>query len=320
MHSVDKSENFALRKVLSTPLIPETENPNFHYQLTMVKQRDHRSEQRELIEDFLEYKAEKCVHQVSIDEQEGFTIVVHRDLPKDTFIAVRQGLTTDIKFALRLFAHCITPVLQQGITIHEELANKVKLQSRQLVRQVSISQSREDLRSQLQKLPGLNEAEFCKKFSDYLYQAFRSSELMQHVNIDQFATMVNSGLLSGAPMTQTNLIAYLDKEQNALLLMPEDLKIVFQDPNALARYEAPIKEYTSMKQEIQVSGNNMSIKLPIFSEKALLAVVRIELTVLEEALDLSATVQDIKALTGALAIETQKVLSQVVFAQSHLNF
>jgi hypothetical protein len=59
-----------------------------------------------------------------------------------------------------------------------------------------------------------------------------------------------------------------------------------------------------MKQEIQVSRNNMSIKLPIFSEKALLAVVRIELTVLEEDLDLSATVQDIKALTGALAIET----------------
>jgi hypothetical protein len=39
--------------------------------------------------------------------------------------------------------------------------------------------------------------------------------------------MLNSGLLSGAPLTQTNLIAYLDREQNALLLMPEDLKIEF---------------------------------------------------------------------------------------------
>lgn len=44
LHVVDKSDNFALKKVVSTPLIPETENPNFHYQLTMVKQRDHRSE------------------------------------------------------------------------------------------------------------------------------------------------------------------------------------------------------------------------------------------------------------------------------------
>lgn len=89
-----------------------------------------------------------------------------------------------MKFAFSLFAHCITPVLQQGITIHDELANKVKLQSKQLVRQVSIHQSREDLRSQLQKLPGHNEADFCKKFSDYVYQALRSSELMRQVNIE----------------------------------------------------------------------------------------------------------------------------------------
>jgi hypothetical protein len=115
---------------VTQPLIPETDNPNFHYQLTMVKQRDHRSEQKQLIEDFLEYKAEKCVHQVSICDQEAFTIVIHRDLPKDTFVAVRQSLSADLKFAFGLFAHCITPVLQQGITIHEELANKVKQQSR----------------------------------------------------------------------------------------------------------------------------------------------------------------------------------------------
>lgn len=73
----------------------------------------------------------------------------------------------------------------------------------------------------------MDEAEFCKKFSDAVYSAFRNSELMQNVDIEQFATMINSGLLSGAPLTQTSLIAYLDREQNALLLMPEDLKIEF---------------------------------------------------------------------------------------------
>ena len=96
---------------------------------------------------------------------------------------------------------------------------------------------------------------------------------MQNVDIEQFATMVNFGLLSGAPLTQTNLIAYLDREQNALLLMPEDLKIEFQDPNALTRYEAPLRDYSSMKQEIKVAGPNISIRLPVSSEKALLAVI-----------------------------------------------
>ena len=113
---------------------------------------------------------------------------------------------------------------------------------------------------------------------------------MQHVDIDQFATMVNSGLLTGAPLTQSNMIAYLDKEQNALLLMPEDLKIVFQDPNALSRYEAPLKEYSTMKQEIQVQGQLLSINLPIFSDKSILAMVRMELTISEEDSDTAGTV------------------------------
>ena len=64
----------------------------------------------------------------------------------------------------------------------------------------------------MQKLPGLNEADFCKKFSDYFYQALRSSELMHNVNIDQYGSMINSGLLSGAPLAQNCLVAYLEKE------------------------------------------------------------------------------------------------------------
>jgi hypothetical protein len=55
--------------------------------------------------------------------------------------------------------------------------------------------------------------------------------------------MVNSGLVTGAPLTQATLIAYLETEQNTLLQMPEDLKIEFPDPNALTRYEAPLKDY-----------------------------------------------------------------------------
>jgi len=64
--------------------------------------------------------------------------VLHRDLPKDAFVEVRQGLNFELKFALSLFARCITPVLKQGITIHDELANQVKLQAKQLFRSVQI--------------------------------------------------------------------------------------------------------------------------------------------------------------------------------------
>ena len=73
---------------------------------------------------------------------------------------------------------------------------------------------------------------------------------MNNVNIEQFGMMINSGLLSGAPLTTASLVAYLDQEQNSLLEMPEDLKISFKDPNSLARYEAELKDYILMKQEI----------------------------------------------------------------------
>ena len=69
----------------------------------------------------------------------------------------------------------------------------------------------------MQKLPGLTEVEFHKKFSDSFYQILRSSDLINNVNIEQFATIINSGLLSGAPLTTSNLIAYLDQDQNNLI-------------------------------------------------------------------------------------------------------
>lgn len=62
--------------------------------------------------------------------------------------------------------------------------------------------------------------------------------------------MVNTGLVTGLPLTQASMVAYLEPDQNTLLEMPEDLKIEFPDPNALTRYEAPLKDYSTMKQEI----------------------------------------------------------------------
>lgn len=72
--------------------------------------------------------------------------------------------------------------------------------------------------------------------------------------------------------------------------MPEDLKIQFPDPNALTRYEAQLKDYLTMKQEIQVTGRKVSIRLPVYSEKSLLAVIRAELSVSEEEADMGSIV------------------------------
>ena len=59
-----------------------------------------------------------------------------------------------------------------------------------------------------------------------------------------------------------------------------------------------------MKQEIRVTGANISIKLPVSSDKALLAVIQLEATVSDQDPDLSSTIQDIKALAQSISIET----------------
>jgi polyhydroxyalkanoate synthesis regulator protein len=69
-----------------------------------------------------------------------------------------------------------------------------------------------------------------------------------------------------------------------------------------------------LKQEIQLIGNSVDLKLPIFSDKSMLAYARIQLTVSEADEDMQSTVQDIKALATAVVTETQKVLTQIVYA------
>ena len=93
--------------------------------ITFVRQRDHKEEKQQLLEDFLDYQQEKIVHQISIDG-DHFNFVFHRDLPKDAYAHVRETLNNNMRFALSLFAKSLHPVLSQGLKIHEELAVQVK--------------------------------------------------------------------------------------------------------------------------------------------------------------------------------------------------
>ena len=78
------------------------------------------------------------------------------------------------------------------------------------------------------------------------------SDLMKNVQIQQFTSMINSGVLTGEPLNQTQMVAYLTREQNELLQLPEQLQISFEDESEIARYLAPLKDYVGIRQEMQV--------------------------------------------------------------------
>ena len=78
------------------------------------------------------------------------------------------------------------------------------------------------------------------------------SDLMKNVQIQQFTSMINSGVLTGEPLNQTQMVAYLTREQNELLQLPEQLQISFEDESEISRYLAPLKDYVGIRQEMQV--------------------------------------------------------------------
>lgn len=76
------------------------------------------------------------------------------------------------------------------------------------------------------------------------------------------------------------MVAYLTREQNELLQLPEQLQISFEDGSDISRYLAPLKDYVGIRQEMQVKDQSLiSVTLPINSDKNLLAFVKIELVI-----------------------------------------
>ena len=144
------------------------------------------------------------------------------------------------------------------------------------------------------------------------------SDLMKNVQIQQFTSMINSGVLTGEPLNQTQMVAYLTREQNELLQLPEQLQISFEDESEIARYLAPLKDYVGIRQEMQVKDQSfISVTLPINSDRHLLALVKVELIIDQNDEDKQMTSQDVKALVSALQLEASRVMTQIVYAQAH---
>ena len=133
---------------------------------------------------------------------------------------------------------------------------------------------------------------------------------MKNVEITRLASMLNSSLLTGELLSQGQMIAYLTREQNELIQLPEQLQISFDAEDDLARYIAPLKDYVGTRQEMQVKDQVfVSVTLPINSDNHLLGLIKMELIISDEDEDKQVTSQDVKALISALQLEASRVLS-----------
>lgn len=77
----------------------------------------------------------------------------------------------------------------------------MKGQARELVRQVSLNTSTEELRSHLHKMVGLNEQEAYEQLIVSLETCLNNSDLMANVQVTNLTAMMNEGLLTGQPLS-----------------------------------------------------------------------------------------------------------------------
>ena len=94
----DQKDKFVLQKIVRRAILGDDEASGTQ---CLVRQKDHKVEKEQLLEDFLDYQQDKIIHQISIDS-ENFTFVLHRDLPKGDFF-VKETLNENLKFAVTLF-------------------------------------------------------------------------------------------------------------------------------------------------------------------------------------------------------------------------
>ena len=113
----DQRDKFVLQKIVRRAILGDDEVSGTQ---CLVRQKDHKVEKEQILEDFLDYQKESITHQISIDS-DNFNFIFHRDLPKGELF-VKETLSENLKFAVTLFTHCLQPVLLQGLKIHEELA------------------------------------------------------------------------------------------------------------------------------------------------------------------------------------------------------
>lgn len=143
-------------RVLELALFQENEN----YQSSLIRKRDHKKEQSDILVDFLDYQKDQLIQQTSVDTQH-IQIILHKFLPFESKRDCSVG--KDLKLALRLLVKCLEPVIMQGLKIHEDLADLVRSQSKLLYLQVQSDSAREVCRRDLKNISLCDEKEGLQK-------------------------------------------------------------------------------------------------------------------------------------------------------------
>ena len=83
----------------------------------------------------------------------------------------------------------------------------------------------------------------------------------------------------------------------------------------LMRLQAPVEEYLNERHEIKIKDKRfIQANLLICSNKNLLALAKLDLTIRDECDDYDMTGHDVKALLTTIQLEASKCLQQVVYA------
>jgi len=102
------------------------------------------------------------------------------------------------------------------------------------------------MRAKLSKLPGLQEQEAYTLLQSTL-KAATLDGLKKSYELKTFALAFNTALVNGESMELTSMVAYLTPDENRLLEMPDDIS---SSLSAVDRYEAPVSNYITQKQEL----------------------------------------------------------------------
>ena len=95
----------------------------------------------------------------------------------------------------------------------------------------------------------------------------------------------------------------LETENNAL------------ETNNIMRLQAPVEDYLNERHEIKIKDKKfIQANLLICSNKNLLALAKLEMTIRDECEDYDITGHDVKALLTTIQLEASKCLQQVVYA------
>lgn len=75
---------------------------------SLIRKRDHKKEQSDLLLDYLDYQSDLLVQQISLDIP-TFTIILHKQMAFET--KRENNVNSNFNHALRLLGRCLEPIL-----------------------------------------------------------------------------------------------------------------------------------------------------------------------------------------------------------------